>query len=323
MINMETKNSKFKFFKTKTKQAYEFLKRLFRLNGNFFMPASLTFYFLISFIPLVSIVFMVLSFYSKNSTETVISIINSFTILPEETVESFVSYIKGIDTSDYITLIVSIIASIYVASRGIECFSRFSNTFYGIPDDEVGFFKRKFRSITITFILIILLSACVFIYALFSTVVDKYINYGLSVFLKYLSIAVVLFITILFIFRMAPSKKEKVITVLPGAIICVFSLIICVLVYSIYLNFSLNRMSSIYGPLTSVIILLLMVFVISYIVFASFYLNILLKERNDKKNKIVAPIYDSKHEKVVFIDNKQLKINSINTQINTEQQIEK
>ncbi len=311
-MDFKLKKSKFR----KLSEIYNFFKELFQLNGNFFMPASLTFYLIISFIPLISIVFMILSFYSNNYTDAIISLLNSLEILPEDMVESFVSYVKTINMTDYITLIISIIASIYVASRGVECFARFSNTFYGISDKEISFLKRKSRSILITFVFIILTSLSLIVYAVFSTVVEQRLNIMLSAFFKYLIIGLIIFILILFLFKVAPKKKEAVKNIIPGAIICTISLIICVLVYSAYLKYSFSRMSSIYGPLTSVIILLLLVFVVAYIFFISFYFNILLSERRKKKIKSKEPVYDIKHERVIFIDNKTIKVNNINTSIN-------
>jgi len=296
----------------KVKNGFLFLKKLFQLNGYFFMPSSLAFYLIISIIPLISIVAMILSFYSKNSYEAMLSLIQSLNLFPKDMAEKVVIYFQGIQVSDYITLIISIIASIYVASRGIECFSRFSNRFYGINDLDIKFVKRKARSILLTFALILMLSIVVVNFALLSVPFDNVLSEPVRVLLKYLLMAVVLFLSITFIFKVAPQKKEKLKHVLPGSALCTVAISICLFLYSIYLNFSATRMSSIYGPLTSIIILLLIAFLVSYITFMSFYFNILLGELRKDKKVEQENLLNTK-EKIVFIDKKQLHIDGIKT----------
>lgn len=296
----------------KINNGFLFLKKLFQLNGYFFMPSSLAFYLIISVIPLISIVAMILSFYSQNSYETMISLIQSLNVFPKDMAEKIVNYFQGIQVSDYVTLIISIIASIYVASRGIECFSRFSNRFYGIDDLDLKFIKRKARSILLTFALILMLSIIVVNFALLSVPFNNVLSEPIRFLLKYLSMVVVLFLSITFIFKVAPQKKEKLKHVLPGSALCTVAISLCLFLYSIYLKYASNRMSSIYGPLTSIIILLLIAFLVSYITFISFYFNILLGElRKDKKIE-QEKLLNTK-EKIVFIDKKQLHIDGIKT----------
>lgn len=284
-------------------RAVSFLRTLFKLNGNFFMPPSLAFYLIISCIPMISIVFMILSFYSQNSVDAVFDFILNLNIFSdEETINTIVEYLKNIKVSDYVALISSVVASLYVASRGIECFSRFSDHFYNKDYLDRKFLVRKARSIGITLIFIIGLSGIIIVFAGFDAFTKNFLSRTASMWLKYLTILVLLFAVILALYKLAPTVKTKTRDILPGAYLCSIAITITVMVYGAYLSFSGAKMTELYGPLTQIIILLLLAYFISYIIFVCFYLNILLAERKslkrqDENRKKVAKITKKKKNK--------------------------
>lgn len=268
----------------KRNKIISFVIELFKLDGNSYMPSSLSFYLILSLVPLISIIFMILSFYSKNSVDMVIDFLSELQLFNDDTVKELVHYFSNIKVSDYITLVISIIASIYVASRGIECFSRFSDRFYGRETLDKHFFKRKIRSIFITLVMIIGVSASVIIMAGFETMTKSFLSKEVSTWLKYPLILVVLNIFILFLFKLSPTQKVSFKEILPGSYICSILLTVGLLGYGLYLRYNVNHLQSIYGPLTSIILLLLLAYAMSYIVFITFYSNILIKKYRDSIN---------------------------------------
>lgn len=266
-------------------RAFTFLRTLFKINGNFFMPSSLAFYLIISCIPMISIIFMVLSFYSQNSVDVVFDFLQNLNIFSnEETINTILEYLKHIKVTDYVALISSVVASIYVASRGIECFSRFSDHFYNKTYLDQKFLVRKARSIGITLLFIIGLSGIIIVFAGFDTLTKSVLSRTASMWLKYLTILVLLFAVILALFKLAPTVKRKTKDILPGAYLCSISITVTVMGYGAYLSFSGSKMTALYGPLTQIIILLLLAYFISYVIFTCFYLNILLAERKALKS---------------------------------------
>lgn len=268
----------------KSNRVISFLVELFKLDGNTYMPSSLSFYLILSLIPLVSIIFMILSFYSRNSVDIVIEFLRDLSLFNDDTIQSVVNFLININVTDYVTLIISIIASIYVASRGLECFSRFSDRFYGRQTLDKHFIKRKVRSIIITLIMTIGISASVIIMAGFEAMTKSFIPVSVSTWLKYPLIFLVLNGFILFLFKVAPTEKVKIREIMPGSYICSIMLTVGLLAYGIYLKFNVAHLKSIYGPLSSIILLLLLSYFMSYIVFITFYYNILIKKYRDTLN---------------------------------------
>jgi len=268
-----------------SKKFIDFSIKLWKINGYFYMPSSLAFYFIISLVPISSILFMLLSYFSRNFADSIIAFLESFTIFSNSNIQQILEYLKSINTSDYIALITSIIGSLYVASRAIECFSRFADRFYGKETLNHHFFKRKGRSMLLTLLFALFTSVICINFVLLSPFFEKIFGYGIGKTIQYFAGLFILFIGILFFYKVSPTQKEKLINLIPGALFSAIGISLTLFFYGIYLSYSIGHFSEIYGPLTSLIIILFVSLFSSYIFITGFYLIILLNEIKEKKAK--------------------------------------
>lgn len=273
--------AKFRLFidKIKNQKTINFLRKLFRLNGFSYMPSSFTFYLVISIVPLVSLILMILTQFNA-STNYIIDLLRTW--LPEsELTQTIISYLQSIQPSDIVTVIFSSAISFYIASRGIECFTRFADHFYNRYVLDNHFVKRKARSILMTIIFIASISFTIILLVFFENMTKSIIPYSISVWLKYIISFSIFFATISALFYFSPTKRPKFKDILPGAYLSSISILVFIGIFFVYMSYKFDRYNTIYGPLSTIVILLLLVYFCSYILFICFYLNIIIKEKKD------------------------------------------
>lgn len=265
----------------KNKKPIAFIRRLFKLNGYSYMPSSLTFYLVVSIVPLISLIMMILAQFNA-PTGIIEDMLNE--LLPDsEFSENVIGYFQAIQPQDLLAIIFSSTISIYIASRGIECFSRFADHFYNRYVLDNHFIRRKARSIIMTLVFIVAISLIIILLVFFEKITSGFIPQGISKWLKYLAGFVLFFATIMALFYYSPTKKPKFTDVIPGAYLGSISIIVFIGMFFIYMSFSFDRYDSIYGPLSTIVILLLLIYFCCYILFMCFYLNILLRDSKDRK----------------------------------------
>jgi len=83
------------------------------------------------------------------------------------------------------------------------------------------------------------------------------------------------------LFYFSPTKRPKFKDILPGAYLSSISILVFIGIFFVYMSYKFDRYNTIYGPLSTIVILLLLVYFCSYILFICFYLNIIIKEKKD------------------------------------------
>lgn len=258
-----------------------FMRKLFKLNGFSYMPSSLTFYVVVSAVPLVSLILMILAQFNA-PTGFLEDLLQD--VLPDsEFAETIIGYFQSIRVPDLLALVFSSTVSIYIASRGIECFSRFADHFYNRHVLDNHLIRRKTRSIVLTLLFVIAFSVTMIVIFFFDRLTSSFIPIGVSKWLKYLLAFVLFFAFITGLFYFAPTKRPKFREVLPGAYLGSISVVIFVGLFLVYISYQFDRYSSIYGPLSTIVILLLLIYFCCYILFMCFYLNILIGDNKDRK----------------------------------------
>lgn len=279
-INFKDKCRRFKD-RLKHQKHFSFIRKLFLLNGFSYMPSSLTFYVFISVVPLASLILMITSRFNAPLTLLVEFLSD---LMPESDIsDTIMNYLQQIRPADIVALAFSTVFSIYIASRGIECFTRFADTFYNRHVLDRHFIRRKLRSILFTIIFIIAFSVIVLLLLFFNNLTDGILPGALSTFLKYVAGFLLFFACISSLFYFSPTKHPKFRDVLPGAYLASISILVFIGIFLVYTSFQSERYNTIYGPLSTIVILLLLVYFCCYIIFMCFYLNILIKEKKDKK----------------------------------------
>lgn len=217
-----------------------------------------------------------------------------------------ISMLNGItgSTGGY-NIAIFLILCFVIASNGLHSIIITSNEIYKIEDS--GFIKRRIKAVVMTFILVILfvflLVVPVFGDQIFGIVKDyvrdkQSINILFRIYqlVKYPLIIIILYINIKLIYVMAPDKKIKSSSTTKGALFTTFGWIVASEFYSIYTTYFV-RYDIIYGSISSILILLIWVYLLSYI----FSLGLIINASDTPRNEV----FDTTSTEVIKIEKKK------------------
>ena len=248
----------------KFKKALNTLNQVLKNPGMTVLPGQLAFFFVLSLVPMITILIYFASLFSFSLTD-----INAYFNLkfsPEiiELVTPIVE-IEGIN----IGLIIIIIIGIYLSSNGMSSVIVAADNIYGIK--QPSFLTRKIKSIIMVFIVMLL-----FLFVLLVPVLGNFILDIIQKITGYNEIYDVLnvlrtpfswFIIFLFIkilYTIAPDKKIPSALVNTGAIFTSLGWIIATSIYLYYVRHFANY-NVFYSGLSNIAILMIWIYILAYI----------------------------------------------------------
>lgn len=243
------------------------------------LPGNIAFFFVMALIPILTTVVVIASYFSI-SVDTIINFVEN--LLPSEASSLIISAIsgKGFDPSIGAFNVVAL----FVASNGTYAIINASNTLYQVPHSD--HLKDRIRSVILLFILLMLIVFLMIvpifgekILALFGTtpfieslkIVHKIAEWPLTVFLIYINLKL--------IYTIAPSIKVTSESTTYGALFTTTIWTIATAVFSYYLNHFANY-NVLYGNLSSLIILMMWLYIISYVFVMGIAINVTNFEQN-------------------------------------------
>lgn len=261
----------------------EFIHNIFtvlRKPEMIILPGSLSFFFVLAVMPTLSLIC-----YGASSLNLSVDYIYNF--LATSFSKEIADIILGVQlTNNGIGFIITIIVGLYVASNGADSIIMNSNTIYGIKNK--GWFKRRFKALLMTFIIIILLLFILIVPLFGETIISliKEVNLNTNITNKIIDIFnlikgpiewLIIFIIIKIIYVIAPDKRVKSRYVNYGAIFTTVLWIIGTKIYSLYVMNYANY-ANLYGGIANVVVLMVWVYYLSYIFTIGMCLNY---ERNE------------------------------------------
>lgn len=232
------------------------------------LPGQITFFLFLSLVPTITVIGYVCSYLniSNDLIATVLS--NSIGI-------NFSNLLTPIITDTKITptFFITLGFGYFIASNGMSSIIVASNTIYGIKDQ--GFFKRRLKAIVMEIIIVFLLLFILVVPLLGNSIINLLHYFNLDVntteivvnTLKFLSGPfswLVIYFFIKIIYAMAPDKKIPSRNVTGGAIFTTIGWILITSIYSYYIEKYANY-SIFYGGLANIVVLMLWVYLLSYI----------------------------------------------------------
>ena len=250
------------------------------------LPGHLAFFFVMSLIPIVALIGALASKFSIS-----LDIIKEALGVPMPIgVEDFIhSIVSGKGLSFNIGIF--FFSAFILASNGTHAIIIASNEIYKIKPKDI--LRRRTKAILMTVILVeimfFLLIVPVFGDTIFNILKTSFDNsntteilYRIYRLLKYpLSIAVI-YLNIKLIYIIAPDEEIEGNTATKGAIFTTISWIICSEIYSFYLD-TFTKYDIFYGSISNIIILLLWVYILSYI----FVLGLVINAGSYKNNQSI------------------------------------
>ncbi len=261
------------------KQIKSLLKNLYQVTMKPEMrvlPGNLAFFFVLSIVPIITLIGFIASYFSISIDSLVDFLLST---LPKEVTKVLLPFIegKGIDGN----IVFYMITGFIVASNGAHSLILTSNILYDIPHSE--FLKRRIKALFLT-VLMVSLFFFVVVFLAFGNIIVKFILdlefmrqvsksvYYLFVFLKWPIAFFCIFFLVKLIYTMAPDEHIPSRYVNKGAIFTTLAWSLVTAIYSYYVAHFSNY-DIFYGSLSSIIVLMMWIYILSYILVVGIAIN--------------------------------------------------
>lgn len=231
------------------------------------LPGNIAFSFMMAILPIISVIVFIM-----NSLK-ISPIININDIIPKPVIEMILIILNGNSINGIIFFIIAIITS----SAGMDALIIASNVIY--ENESISYLKRKAISLFLTLLIIMMIIINFGILVVGDKILNLIIikfNLNISAILfniiKWPIAVLLIFIIIKLIYIVAPCTKIDFKIVNKGSIIATLLLILSSLIYSLYVSSFLyiDR----YGILSNIIVLLIWLYILSFILVLGTAINV-------------------------------------------------
>lgn len=262
----------------------KYFKKLFRILKKpemEILPSNIAFNIILAIVPVLTITALIASSFdiSMDMIEKLI-----IKIMPSEVSTTIIDVIsgKGFDK----TVGISNLIAMFLASNGAYAIITASDTIY--KTDNKDYIKKRVSSVVIISIIIILLLFLLIVPVFGENIINlmhkaKLLEYYIGEItiiyniIKWPLTLVFLYFNIKLIYTIAPTKKIKSKETTYGAVFTTIMWIVATAVFKLYLQY-FARYDILYGNLSSIIILLVWCYVLSYIFVLGLAINATKKE---------------------------------------------
>lgn len=284
-----------KLFKNIFKVIFSFIGKLDRDKVGPFSAQS-AFFFILSVFPLFMLLLSIMK-YTPLTEAHLVKLINE--IFPSALANSFNNIInETYDKSNIALISFSGLATLWTASKGVASITFGFSNIYGNDGHKRNYFAIRFLSTlyTIIFIFSILLTLTLVVFgnSLMNFFASKSeLLFNISAFLIDIrSIYVPLFLTLIFtgIYLISCPQKASIRSQLPGAVFSSLGWTGFSYLFSLYVD-NFNNYSYVYGSITTIILLMIWIYICIYIMFLGLEINIFFKKffirlRNNARKKL-------------------------------------
>lgn len=274
------------------KRIKSYFQQLFQImsqNEMRILPGNLAFFLTLSIMPLLTLIGIICSAFSLSTTE-VTEMLGD--VLPEGIVSILQPFFSaGSDTSQLILLL---IVGFVVASNGAYAIILASNQFYKIEDSN--YLARRIKAFFLTIILLLMFMFVLVVLAFGNTILKFILSfdifnyialdiYSIFILFKWPTAFFIIYFLIKLLYTMAPDRKipSKYVTI--GAMFTTIGWLIGTAIYSLYANNFANY-ERFYGNLSNIAMLMLWIYLISYVFVLGIAINTSYYGFNDEKRCI-------------------------------------
>jgi len=271
------------------KKIFEKIDRIFDKIKNDYVSeyaAECAYFTILSFIPFI-IIFITLIQFTSIDKDMIFFIIKE--IIPTTMHDMILGIIDEVYSKSVATISVALVIALWSASKGFFSLSKGLRKIYNVKDEKTDIIVRLEGMIyTIIFIISIILFLFIMIFGnrINILAVNKFEKLSIltSFILKIRIFALVfaMFIVFLMIYKFIPKHKRKLKTQVYGAIFSSVAWYITSWFFSIYVDI-FEGFSNTYGSLTSIILVMMWVYVCMYIVLIGGEINMFISRYKSKK----------------------------------------
>ncbi len=285
------------------------MKKFLRSLNDFFIKcredlvseyaAECAYFTFLSFIPFIIFLLSIVQYININQ-ETVFFAIKE--VIPSHMQESILMIINEIYSKSLGTISLAIIITLWSAGRGFFALTKGLRKIYKVENEKPNLIIRLEGTLYILiFIVAIILFLIIMVFGnkIHKLILNKFGQIS-NISLYILNIRSIFFLFAMFfiflmIYRFIPRHKLKIKTQLPGAIFASISWHIISLVFSLYIDI-FNVFSNTYGSLSSIILIMMWLYVCMYFILMGGEINMLLinKKYKDMNSKNELVKYKSK-----------------------------
>lgn len=240
------------------------------------LPGQIAFFFVLSLVPLVALIGSIVSHFSI-SIETLMNLISNS--LPSEVAAIINETIGG--KSMNFNIAIFYISAFLLASNGPHSMIIGSNLIYKVKNKD--FLTRRVKAVLMTVILVILLIFMLVVPAFGNQIIALITSYIQNdalnrtitttyTILKYPTSFILIYFCIKLLYTMAPDKTIKSKDTTYGALFTTIAWIISTEIYSFYVS-AFAKYNLLYGSIANLLILLLWMYLLSYIFVLGMALN--------------------------------------------------
>jgi len=259
------------------KRLKHIIKRIFSIIGRnemLILPGNIAFFIVLSIIPIILLVCFILSLFSVP-----ISIADYMKgVVPQSVIDLLVPFFsKGLTLNVGIFTIVGLI----LASNGPDSIIIASNELYGIKQQK--YLNRRIKAIFMTIILVVLVVLVAVLLAFGNNILKSILSlevfenassivYPIIKILKWPLSFILIFYSVKLIYTLCPSEHIPSMYMAKGSMFTTIGWICVTAIYSYYVN-NFASYDAIYGSLSSIIILMMWIFILSYILVIGMVIN--------------------------------------------------
>ncbi len=260
----------------KIKKYFKKLLKILSLKELRILPAYMSYSFVLASMPIFTIIVVVASYFSI-SMDSIISLINN--LLPSYASKIVVNAISG-ESFDLSIAIINIVTFI-IGANGMYAVVSASNSLYKVDDSSQ--IKDRLKSVIILLIIIALLLFLIVVPMLGNKIIEILEYHNLLIkhldkisviynIIRWPLTFLVIFININLIYNIAPSIKIKRGETLLGAFVSTVGWMLFTAVFGYYINY-IGRYDLVYGSLSSISILLIWMYILSFILIFGIVVN--------------------------------------------------
>lgn len=255
------------------KKYFDKVVKILSLKELRILPSYLSYNFVLAIIPMFTIIFLITSLFSI-SIDSVVDLIRNF--IPNYIGDILIDIISS--KSYNISIGFLNLITLYASSRGMYAIVEASNSLYNVKDSNV--IKNRLKSFLILFLLIISLIFLIFIPILGGKILDFLDDYNIIAknivviyrVLKWPITILFIYFNVKIIYMIAPSVKVKGSEVMLGAFTTTILWSIFTALFEYYLTY-FSKYDVLYGSLSSITVLLIWIYFLSYILILGIVIN--------------------------------------------------
>lgn len=266
--------------KTSLKEFFQNFKKVARRPDMVVLPGNLAFFFMLSIIPFLALMSYGASILNLSTDFLYNFVSSSFS-------KELADGILGANLSSGANFFITLLFGIYIAGNGADSIITASNSIYGI--ENKSWLKRRWKAFWLSILIVILLIFMLIVPVFGETIVGliKEVNLNDAVIERIMEIFnllkspiywLIVFVIIRIVYTVAPDKRPKHRVINYGALFTTVFWIGGTKIYSMYVT-NLADYSALYGGLSSIAVLMIWIYYLSYI----FTIGIALNSQKDEK----------------------------------------